>query len=184
MSGRPRPWTTGEERELARLAGRVPKAEVCRRLRRSTSSVERRAAQLRARGVECDLRYHEPATQVCPACGRASATLGDEGICEACRLSRRLARTEAETARLLAGLPAAQRAVYADTEAERQSGAEPMPVPRPTAGLPRYEAALAEEANELDMEGWRVRRLTRLLKAAQRRKERIARKLADQEGRA
>lgn len=106
-----------------------------------------------------------------------SALLGSEGICEACRRSQQLARIEAEVADLLARLPESERALYAETEAERETSGEPMPAMRSTKGLSRYRAAKAEEQNDLAMEQWRVRRLRRLVKAAQKRKERIRRKV-------
>ena len=69
-------WTTDEVRELVRLAGKVPKREICRRLKRSAKSVERKAARLRAEGVRIDLRSFVSAMSICPSCGHASALIG------------------------------------------------------------------------------------------------------------
>ena len=77
---------------------------------------------------------------------------------------------------LLAALPEGERALYAETEAERETAAEPMPAMLPTRGVSRYRAAANEDRNDRAMEEWRVRRLRRLVRAAQKRKERIRRK--------
>lgn len=174
---RRREWTTDEVRRLVDMAGRVTRREICRELRRSRASVVSKANELRASGVPIDLRCYRSHMRICPSCGRMSALLGSEGICEACRRSQQLARIEAEVADLLARLPESERALYAETEAERETSGEPMPAMRSTKGLSRYRAAKAEEQNDLAMEQWRVRRLRRLVKAAQKRKERIRRKV-------
>lgn len=174
---RRRDWTTDEVRRLVDMAGRVPRREICRELRRSRKAVEHKAAELRGRGVPVDLRCFRSELETCPSCGRRSALLGKEGICEACRRVEQLARIEAETSGLLAGLPPEERETYERTEAARETGSEPMPELLPTRGLSRYRCAANEDANDRAMEQWRVRRLRRLVKAAQKRKERIARKV-------
>lgn len=173
---RRRDWTTDEVRQLVDMAGRVPRREICRELRRSRKAVECEARRLRKSGVPVDLRCFRSALEICPSCGRRSALLGSEGICEACRRTQQLARIEAEVSNLLAALPESERALYAETEAERETGAEPMPAMLPTRGVSRYRAAANEDRNDRAMEQWRVRRLRRLVKAAQKRKERIRRK--------
>lgn len=173
---RQRGWTTEEVRALVDMAGRVTRREICRRLRRSRKSVECKAAELRRIGVPVDLRCFRSALAICPSCGRRSALLGSEGICEACRRSQQLARIESEVADLLAALPESERALYAETEAERETAGEPMPAMLPTRGVSRYRAAANEDRNDRAMEQWRVRRLRRLVRAAQKRKERIRRK--------
>lgn len=173
---RQRPWTTREVDRLVELAGRVPRREICRELRRSRKSVESEAARLRARGVPVDLRCHVTAMEPCPSCGRMSALMGRDGICEACRREAQLARIEADTARLLAALPEAEREAYARTEAERETAGEPMPALLPTRGVSRYRAARNAELNERALELWRTQRLRRLVKAAQKRRERIRKK--------
>lgn len=177
-----RPWTVSEERRLVEWAGAIPRREICRRLRRSRKSVERKAASLRSRGVRVDLRCHRRTMEICPSCGRASALMGADGICEACRRSEQLRRIEAEVAGLLARLPEAERELYAGTEAERETSGEPMPALWPTHGVSRYEAERNEERNDRALEQWRVRRLRRLVKAAQKRKERIRAKVRASHG--
>lgn len=173
---RRREWTTEEVRELADMAGRVPKREICRRLKRSSKAVERKVSELRRAGVDICLRSYKRTMRPCPACGRMSGLLGRDGICECCRRERQLARIEADTADLLATLPPGDRETYERTEAERETAGEPMPAMRPTRGVSRYRAARNAELNDRDMEQWRVRRLRRLVKAAQKRRERIRRK--------
>lgn len=173
---RQRPWTTREVDGLREMAGRVPRREICRRLRRSASSVKSKAHELRASGEAVSLRCHASAVEVCPACGRTSALMGRDGVCEACRRAEQLRGIEADIADILSELPADERAVYAATEAERETAGEPMPAMRPTRGVSRYEAERNSELNARAMEQWRVRRLRRLVRAAQKRRERIRRK--------
>lgn len=102
--------------------------------------------------------------------------MGRDGICEACRRAAQLARIEARISDLLAKLPPEQRELYEETESGRETRGDPMPALLPTMGVSRYRAAANAERNDRAMEQWRVRRLVRLVKAAQKRKERIERK--------
>ena len=65
----------------------------------------------------------------------------------------------------------------AATEAEVESRRDPMPPPPPTAGLSYYARARAEEAHELACEEALTRNLMREVKAAQKRKERVEKKV-------
>lgn len=179
---RQRPWTTREVDELREMAGRVPRREICRRLKRSASSVKSKAYELRESGEDVSLRCHTGSMEICPACGHMSGLMGRDGICEACRRAEQLRGIEEDIADLLAALPAGERAVYEATEAERETASEPMPPMQPTHGVSRYEAARNAERNARAMEQWRVRRLRRLVKAAQKRKERIRRKAEERGG--
>lgn len=176
---RRREWSCREVRALIQWAGVVPKRELCRRLRRSGKAVERKAAWLRERGVPIDLRCHVTRLEVCPACGCRRSTVANRyGICEPCRRARQLEAIEGRVAALLAGLPEAERARYEATEAEREGRlVERVPLRRSTRGLSRYEADRAEEEWDRAMEAWQTRRLKRLIKAAQKRKERIEKKV-------
>lgn len=140
------------------------------------------AARLRSEGRPVELRFRRPSTEICPSCGCARSSMGRDGICEVCRRRGQLARIEAETAALLARLPPGERARYEDTEAERASGADPMPALLPTTGVGRYRASRNAELNDLAMERWSVTRLRRLVRAAQKRKERIRAKLSETNG--
>lgn len=174
-------WTSEDVRFLLDNAGRMPQREICRRLRRSSEAVKQMAKRLRMQGYTVCLRYWEPTTVTCPACGRASATAYETGICRPCTLRRRLAATEGQISDLLRRLPADVRAIYEDTEAEKGSRTfDPMPR-RPTYTDPptRYRRRRDEDFYDRAMEQWEARRVERQLKAAQKRKERIRRKLGE-----
>ena len=100
--------------------------------------------------------------------------MGSEGICEPCRRRRQLTKVQGRISDLLAKLPPEERAVYDATEAETESGWDPMPPPPSLADL---ERARAEEAREIAVEDWLARNLRRQVKAAQKRKERIEKKV-------
>lgn len=176
-SGRRHKWW--RESELAYIrehAGRVPAREIRKALRVSREQLKGAVRWMRARGEDVDLRCFRPRTLVCPSCGMARALFGAEGICEPCRLARRLAETEAEISALLPLLDAAGRATYERTEAQRETRGDPMPASPRTSGMGAYERAVAEERHDIAMERWQAARLKRLLKAAQKRKERVSRK--------
>lgn len=176
-----RPWTAREVRFLLDNAGAMPQRDICRNLKRSAKAVERMASRLRMQGYEIDLRYYEPQTMTCPACGRRSATARETGICRPCTLRRRLAATEGAISDLMRRLPADARAIYEETEAEKGSRVyDPMPKPPAYSNPPtRYQRRKDEEAHDRAMEQWEARRIHRELKAAQKRKERIQRRLRE-----
>ena len=172
-------WQLDEVRYLLESAGRVPKHEICRKLRRSSKSVEHMASRLRSQGYAISLRCYQSQAITCPSCGRSSLTAWETGICRPCTLRRRLAATEGQISDLLRRLPADVRSIYEDTEAEK--GAHIIdPMPRmPTYAEPPtlYQRLRDEEAYDKAMEEWEARRIQRELKAAQKRKERIQRKV-------
>lgn len=178
--GRRIEWTTADVRYLRESAGLVPKREICRRLKRSAKAVERKAAQMRAQGEAVDLRCFRSELALCPSCGCMRATVAGNrfGICEPCRRRTQLAAIEGRVADLMAELPEEERRVYEDTEAEREARViDPMPSKRPTRGLSRYEAAKAEDDYDRAMERWLAARYARAVKSAQKRKERIEKKV-------
>lgn len=172
-------WRTAEFDYIREYAGKIPAREIRRNLRLSKNQLDNAVRLMVARGERISLRCFTPRTLICPACGCARTRFGREGICEPCRLRRRLGEVEAECAGLLPLLSPADRATYERTEAKRESSSEPMPVRRPTAGLDPYRAARAEEDYDVAVERWQVRELRRRLKAAQRRKERISKKVEE-----
>lgn len=177
MTGRE--WTTGGLMRVAALAGTMPERELRRRLRLSRGQLAYAIRALRSMGVEASTRFYEPRLGTCPACGCRRATLGEDGICEPCRLRARLAEVEWRTGELMRRLPPGQRAVYEGTEAERESRADPMPRPPATEGLDAYGRAKAAEDYDEAMERWAAANLRRRIKAAQKRKERIQRKMEE-----
>lgn len=179
-SGRRHKWW--RESELAYIrehAGKVPAREIRKALRVSREQLKGAVRWMRARGEDVDLRCFSPRTLVCPSCGMARTLFGAEGICEPCRLSRRLAETEAEIAGLLPLLSAPDRATYERTEAQRETRGDPMPATPRTSGMGAYDRAVAIERHDIAMERWQAARLKRLLKAAQKRKERVSKKVRE-----
>lgn len=170
-------WTVDEVRYLTENAGRIPKREICQYLRRSGKSVECKAAWLRARGHAVDLRHHKSVLYPCPSCGCLSGHLGRQGICEPCRRREQLAIIHARIADLFPLLPREERDKYEKREAETQSKWDPMPKAPSTQGLSYYAKAKAQEAHVLAIERWAAANLLREIKAAQKRKERIEKKV-------
>ena len=170
-------WTVLEETYLLTHAGRIPKREICKHLRRSARSVRDKAYHLRLQGHMVDLRCYKPRLTTCPACGCLRSKMGREGICEPCRKREQLAQIHSRIADLLHQLPQEERERYADTEAETESTPDPLPKAPILHGLSYYQRARAKEAHEIAMEEWSARNLHRQVKAAQKRKERIEKKV-------
>ena len=170
-------WKVEDVRYLIENAGRIPKRDICQHLRRSSKSVERKAAWLRAQGYAVDLRHHQSTLCPCPACGCLSGHLGREGICEPCRRRDQLATIHARIADLLPLLTLEERDTYEQTEAETESKRDPRPKAPNTSELSYYAKAKAEEAYALAVEEWSAQNLRREIKAAQKRKERIEKKV-------
>lgn len=170
-------WTTADVRFLIENAGRIPKREICRQLKRSSKSVECKAAWLRAQGQPIDLRHFESKLEPCPSCGNLSATLDRTGFCKPCRQKRQLATIHARIAHLLHFLPMNERDTYADTEAETESARHIKPKPPQTHGKSTYAKARAKERYAIEIEAWESANLFRQIKAAQKRKERIEKKV-------
>lgn len=174
---RRREWTTADLRFLRENAGKIPRRELSRMLKRGSKAVEDMAYRLRCQGEDVSLRCFVSRLATCPSCGALRSRMGSEGICEPCRRRRQLEKVHARIADLLAQLPPEERAVYDDTEAETESSFDPLPPPPRTSGLTAYERARADEAREIAVEDWLSRNLRRQVKAAQKRKERIQKKL-------
>lgn len=178
-----RTWTTGDLKKVAELAGTMPERELRRRLKLSSNQLAYAVRTLRSMGINVTTRYYEPHLETCPVCGCRRATLGEEGICEPCRLKKQLSDIEWRISDLLMRLTPEQRAVYERTEAERESKSDPMPQQMPTDGLNRYERAKASEEYDAAMERWMATYLKRRVKAAQKRKERIQKKVENNDRR-
>ena len=172
------PWTTSDEAYLLENAGKVPVREICRHLRKSSQAVYSKARHMREEGFPIVLRCFVPRTGICPACGCSRSTMGDFGICRLCRKRDQLAGIEARIAELLPMLSQADRDRYEETEAERGSRADQMPKPPSVpSDATYYERMRAMEAWEIEVEHARIRNLEREIKAAQKRKERIEKKV-------
>lgn len=170
-------WTTSELGRVSELAGRVPPEEICRELGVTRGQLDNARRVINASGGSVSLRFYRHRLEICPACGCRRSTLGRHGMCEPCRRARQLERIEARAAELLARLPQEERRVYESTESMRESAAAgPMPKAPDTSGMSRYEAERASELHDEEVERWMCALLYRRVRAAQKRKERIARK--------
>lgn len=170
--GKPQTWTEWQLRYLLRNAGRIPTKNLCENLERDPAEVERVTARLRALGYPVSLTL-----AVCPTCG-AIAPLLDMGICEACKNAKLLNRIDDAQSLVLQLLSGEDRAIYLDTEAEKASR-KYDPMPKPTHPLDEsnpVEVMRAEDKTLSDLAEWRARLINRELRAAQKRKERMARK--------
>ena len=162
-------------------AGIMPKRDICQHLKRSAKSVEHMARRLRNQGHAIDLRCYVPKASICPSCGRMSHTLELTGVCEPCMFRRQLMHIESQIADLLQYLPPDVRAIYEDTEAEKSTRVfDPMPKRKVYTEPPtRYQRMKDEDEYDKAMEAWVAKRYQRKCKAAQKRKERIMRKLRE-----
>lgn len=170
-------WTVAEERFLIANAGKIPKRDICQMLKRSSASVKMKAAALRKSGMDVCLRHYRPTLEPCPSCGKLSATIDKSGLCEPCRRHDQLADIHARIADLMALLPPEDRDTYERTETLIASKADPLPTPPITTGMTAYQKAHAEEAHAIAVEACVANNLRREAKAAQKRKERIEKKV-------
>ncbi len=170
-------WTVSEEQFLIANAGKMPKRDICQMLKRSSASVKMKAIALRKSGVDICLRYYRPTLEPCPSCGKPSATIDKSGMCEPCRRRDQLAGIHARIADLLPQLPPEERDTYERTEAKVESKSDPLPEPPDTEGMTEYRRAYAEEAHAIAVEECVAGNLRRAIKAAQKRKERIEKKV-------
>ena len=120
-----RPWTTAEVAYLEANAGKVPRRDICRELRRSSASVKTKASRL---GLS--LRVVRWGLVWCDECASWRSSVGERtGWCRVCEMRRRLAGREAACAEEMARMTPGQRAVYERSEAlrGRRSAAAAMP---------------------------------------------------------
>lgn len=171
-------WTTSETAYLIENAGKKPVRELCRELRKSSQAIYSKARHLRAQGEPIGLRCFVPKARICPGCGCNRSTLGDAGICKLCRKREQLAGIEARIAELWPLLSQKDRDTYEQTEAERESRVDPRPrPPELPEGATYYQRMKAREAWEIAVELADIRNIEREIKAAQKRKERIEKKV-------
>lgn len=170
-------WSTDDVRYLIENAGRIPRREICFHLKRSSESVKQKTKTLRAEGIPISLRCYRAKLEFCPSCGRLSGHLGTKGICEPCRRREQLDTINRRIAELLPRLTLEERDIYEKTEAETESRWDPLPKAPRTEGLSYYEKAKIEEHYALECEECTARNLRRKIKAVQKRKERIEKKI-------
>ena len=114
---------------------------------------------------------------MCPSCGCMRATAATVGICEVCRRREQLAGIHARIAELLPLLDRDERDVYETTEAETASRVDPRPPMPKLQGLSRYRRAKLQEDWAIAVEHVDIANAKRAVKAAQKRKERIEKKV-------
>ena len=165
-----RDWTAADERALARMAGEVPRREICRRLRRSKASVEAKAHRM---GLS--LRCYPWTLVWCDACATWRTEVDANGSCPVCEARRRLEAAEARCAEALALLPPEERALYAATESLRGSSVPPRPA-SVAAGATGYARRKAEAERLAAVEAWERKTLERRANAAKTRLKRIREK--------
>ena len=175
---RQHPLTIADYAYVLANAGKVPAREIRRHLRITKNQLEAARRKLNRQGANITLRCFRSKLSLCPSCGCMRATVDNRwGICEPCRRARQLAEIQARTAELLGLLPESERALYAETEAEVESSADPMPSMPPTRGMSEYQRAKTTDEHDRAMERWLSTYYRRRVKAAQKRKERIEKKL-------
>lgn len=174
-----RDWTVSEEALLERCAGRISVPELANALGRSPKAVTRKAASMRAQGRPVFLRAVREVLEVCPSCGRSSPSVDRRhGLCQICRLEGQLACIQARTDALLARLPMELRERYADSESRLgPRKTDPVPAPIAVRALDPSLSRRAEAWQAGRVEEALVKNLKRRIKAAQKRKERVQKKL-------
>lgn len=174
ISQSPPDWTESELAFLIENAGRMPRKMLCKRMGRSSDEIEAVVARLRKIGYPISLDV-----ETCPMCGRRAPIVYSLGICKPCQYRRAYGKTQREIADMLPLLTAEDRATYEDTESDLGSRVHddmPTPSPKPAPNATPAELMAYEDAQCKAMADWEARRIHRKLKAAQKRKERIARK--------
>lgn len=171
----PREWTAYETRYVYERAGTVPPEQLAQMLGRSVAEVREECGRL---GVDCDFPL-----VWCPSCSTWRPFLVDHrptwGVCQVCSERMLLEKREAEIAELLPMLPHADRLIYDKTDVIRGSRThEARPAPPDVRGMARDERNRALASYQVALTDWEYRRMHRLARAAQKRKERIRAKVA------
>ena len=154
-------WTTEDLRYLREKAGTIPLRQICRHLKRSTSSVVTMASYMRL-----SLRCPKSKLKWCTRCASYRLSLGEKtGHCRVCAKRDQLARAKERTAEAYAALSAQDKELYAKTLTSRMSVPPPRPKP-PAVSVrtqSRYERQRAEERYAEEVERWEIKRLDKLI---------------------
>lgn len=170
-------WTVSDTNYLIQNAGRIPKRDICQLLKRSSKSVERKAAWLREHGVPINLRCYVSRLDTCPSCGRMTGRIGRDGVCEICKRQEQLRTINARIANIFPHLSLKDRDEYEKTESECESRHDPLPQAPDMQGLTYYQQQKRLEDYTLAAERVVVGNLKREIKARQKRKERMEEKV-------
>lgn len=169
-----RDWTLRETLFVRDYAGTVTLARLAAMLGRDVRDVASEAARLGVPFV-----YVGTPLEWCNECAGWTRKLAPSGLCPRCQARRYRRRVEGRVAALLRRLPRERREVYAVTEAERGARAHERPPAAPdVSGMPPREAVAALSRFWAERSDWEAREEQRARKSAQKRKERIAHKVA------
>lgn len=163
-------WTTEEVRYLAEHAGKVPRREICRHLRRSAKSVRRKAESMRI-----SLRVPVWRLHWCDECATWRTRLNAQGRCPVCQ---KRANVEAEAARCadeLAAMTPGQRRSFeaAETRRGRVKPHSPRPRRKPSDGTGPFAASRSEQEWLAAVEAWELERLAKRYDAEKQRLKRM-----------
>lgn len=165
-----RPWTTEEVRYLAEHAGKVPRREICRALKRSANSVWQKAGSLRI-----SLRVPVWRMEWCDECATWRTRLNDRGRCPVCQKRANIEAERARCAEEYAAMTPGQRRAFDDSESRRgrMKPHQRMPRRRRADGTGPFTADRAEQEWLAAMEAWQLERLTLEYDAEKQRLKRM-----------
>lgn len=144
-------WTTDQIAYLRDTAGRIPRREICRELKRSTSSVE-----LKAHRLGLSLRCYKFQLVWCVECA-SWRTYTDErtGRCKVCTMREQLRGREDACSDALAAMSIEQRLIYEESEAKRATRRLPKrPQKMASCAISMYERRRTEAIYLIDLEKW------------------------------
>lgn len=168
-----RDWTLRESLIVRDFAGTMPLTKLAHDLKRDIRDVASEAGRLGVPFVYVGTPLHW-----CDECASWRIKLTPSGICPLCSKRRQLARIEGRISKLLTQLPMDQREIYADTEAERGSVTRDQTPSMPdTRKIGPRAAVVALSRYYADYDRWETKEAHRIVKAAQKRKERIQHKV-------
>lgn len=165
-----RDWSTAEVRYLLEHAGKVPRREISRALRRSAKSVRRKAESM---GVS--LRVPKWGMVWCDECAAWRTRTNAQGRCPVCQKRANIEAEAARCAEEYAAMTPDQRRAFDDSESRR---GRVKPRPRmPRRRLPRGAGPAAEARAEQEwlaaVEAWQLERLTLEYDAEKQRLKRM-----------
>lgn len=170
-----REWTLRETLYVRDWAGALPLSALAAHLRRDWREVASEAGRL---GVP--IVYMGTPLWWCDECASLTGRLHPSGTCWKCAYRRQLQRIESKTAVLLRRLPWEQIENYSVREAERGGKRrDPAPTPPDTLNAAPRAAVAAQTAYLAARSEWEAKQVRRQVKAAQKRKERIAAKVRE-----
>lgn len=167
-----RGWTSGELAFLRDCAGKMPRREICRTLKRSKNSVE-----MKSRCLGVSLRCFRSQLEWCPVCATLRSHLSPStGQCRVCSKRKQYDKGECRVSEALEQLTPKERLIYEEEEAKRGSRKLPRKPLKPLRQGSLYERQKTEEAYLLAIERWEIRCLDLKIDANKTRLKRIREK--------